>query len=62
MIESGIFKANDIRGLAGGADAEWDAAGARRIGAAFVDVLGLAGKEFVLGRDMRTYAKAPAFF
>ncbi len=54
MIESGIFKANDIRGLAGGADAEWDAAGARRIGAAFVDVLGLAGKEFVLGRDMRT--------
>ncbi|MBK8461212.1 MAG: phosphomannomutase/phosphoglucomutase [Micropruina sp.] len=53
MIESGIFKANDIRGLAGGPDAQWDAAGAFDIGASFVEVFGLNGGDFVLGRDMR---------
>ncbi|HML50316.1 MAG TPA: phosphomannomutase/phosphoglucomutase [Propionicimonas sp.] len=50
MIQPGIFKANDIRGLVG---VEWDEAGARRIGAAFVDAFELAGKEFLLSRDMR---------
>ena len=50
MIQPGIFKANDIRGLVG---VEWDAEGARSIGAAFADAFELTGKEFVLGRDMR---------
>ena len=53
MIAAEIFKANDIRGLVGGPDAEWDADGARALGAAFVHVLGWSGREFVLGRDMR---------
>lgn len=53
MLTPSIFKANDIRGLAGGADAEWDADGAYALGTAFVDVLGLTGKTFVLARDMR---------
>ncbi|MCC6495711.1 MAG: phosphomannomutase/phosphoglucomutase [Propionibacteriaceae bacterium] len=53
MIEPQIFKANDIRGLVGGDSPEWDTDGARAIGAAFVVAFGLAGKEFVLGRDMR---------
>lgn len=54
MIKEEIFKANDIRGLAGGSDAEWDEDGARHIGAAFVEEFGLAGKTFVMGRDMRS--------
>lgn len=54
MFDETIFKANDIRGLAGGPDAQWDEADARAIGAAFVTVFDLAGGEFVLGRDMRT--------
>lgn len=53
MIARDIVKANDLRGLVGGPDAQWDAAGARALGAAFAHVLGLAGEEFVLGRDMR---------
>lgn len=53
MIEPQIFKANDIRGLVGGDSPEWDTDGARAIGAAFVAAFGLAGSEFVLGRDMR---------
>lgn len=53
MIKPGIFKANDIRGRIGVDDSEWDLEGARAIGAAFVEVFGLAGSEFVLGRDMR---------
>lgn len=54
MLAPEIFKANDIRGLAGGSDAQWDAAGARALGVAFVDTLGLGpGESFVLGRDMR---------
>ena len=54
MLTPFIFKANDIRGVVTGDQPEWDVAGARAIGAAFVEVLGLAGREFVLGRDMRT--------
>lgn len=53
MIEPQIFKANDIRGVVGGDSPEWDTDGARAIGAAFVVAFGLAGEEFVLGRDMR---------
>ncbi len=53
MITFEIFKANDIRGLVGGPQAQWDEAGARIIGAAYVKVMGLAGKQFVMGRDMR---------
>ena len=51
MLQPQVFKANDIRGVVG---AEWDAQGAAALGAAFVSAFGLAGKEFVLGRDMRT--------
>lgn len=53
MIADEVFKANDIRGIVTGPDAQWDAAGAERLGAAFVAAFGLAGDEFVLGRDMR---------
>ncbi len=53
MITSTIFKANDIRGIVGGGRAEWDADGARALGRAYVDVSGLRGQQFVLGRDMR---------
>ena len=51
MITEGIFKANDIRGEVG---VQWDAAGAAAVGAAFVELAGLEGQEFVMGRDMRT--------
>ena len=54
MIVRSIFKANDIRGVVTGDRPEWDADGARAIGAAFARVLGLDGGTFVLGRDMRT--------
>lgn len=54
MLTSPIFKANDIRGIVGGPDAEWDAAGARALGRAYVEIFGLAGKTFVMSRDMRT--------
>ena len=54
MIKRGIFKANDIRGITGGLDPEWDAAGAYAIGAAAVDVLDLqTARALVVGRDMR---------
>ncbi|OYO11445.1 phosphomannomutase/phosphoglucomutase [Enemella evansiae] len=55
MLSQEIFKANDIRGLAGGADAQWDAEGAYALGVAFVETLDLTKAEgaFVLGRDMR---------
>lgn len=53
MNSATIFKANDIRGLIGGPDAEWDLDGARAIGAAFSRVFGLAGRSFVMGHDMR---------
>jgi phosphomannomutase len=56
MIKRGIFKANDIRGVTEGSDPEWDAAGARAIGAAVVEVLNLNSGvgALVVGRDMRT--------
>ena len=54
MLTPGIFKANDIRGVVSGESPEWDVDGARRLGAAFVSLLGLDGLEFVLGRDMRS--------
>ena len=56
MIEPGIFKANDIRGVATGPDKQWDADGAYVLGAALVDALDLTRAEgaLVLGRDMRT--------
>ncbi len=53
MLTPGIFKANDIRGVFTGSSPEWDADGARQLGAAFVELLDLAGHEFVMGRDMR---------
>jgi len=53
VIQPHVFKANDIRGLVGGDAPEWDLDGARAIGAAFAAAFGLAGAEFVLGRDMR---------
>ncbi len=54
MLTSVIFKANDIRGVVGGDEAEWDVAGARALGRAYVEVAGLAGQTFVMSRDMRT--------
>ena len=56
MINPAIFKANDIRGVASGHDAEWDQEGAYALGAAFVDALDLVSgaAAMVLGRDMRT--------
>ena len=54
MLTPGIFKANDIRGVFTGAAPEWDADGARLLGAAFAELLNLAGREFVMGHDMRT--------
>ena len=54
MITRGIFKANDIRGKVRGEHPGWDADGARTLGVAYVQVAGLEGQGFVLGRDMRT--------
>ncbi|MGI8768579.1 MAG: phosphomannomutase/phosphoglucomutase [Propionibacteriaceae bacterium] len=56
MISPQIFKANEIRGVVAGEDPEWDAVGARELGAAWVDTLDLtAGAgSLVLGHDMRT--------
>lgn len=53
MINDDIFKANDIRGVVGGAEPQWDEDGAFAIGAAYVHVFGLQGKSFVMSRDMR---------
>lgn len=53
MINPAVFKANDIRGLIGGPDAEWDLDGARAVGAAFVRAFDLSGRSFVMSRDMR---------
>ena len=39
MLQPQIFKANDIRGIVAGEDPEWDLDGARRLGAAFVQLL-----------------------
>ncbi len=54
MLTPGVFKANDIRGVVGTDQPEWDADGARALGVAFVELADLAGKSFVMGRDMRT--------
>lgn len=56
MIDSRIFKANDIRGVVTGPSPEWDLAGAYAIGVAAAEVLGIADGNgaLVLGRDMRT--------
>lgn len=51
MLSDVIFKANDIRGVVMGDEAEWDVDGARALGAAFVELTG--APQFVLGRDMR---------
>jgi phosphomannomutase len=53
MLTPVIFKANDIRGVTG-PEGEWDADGAYAIGTATAEVLQLAGRTIVLGRDMRT--------
>jgi phosphomannomutase len=53
MISRAVFKANDLRGLVSGEAPEWDVEGARAVGAAFAIAFGLAGGEFVLGRDTR---------
>lgn len=53
MLQPQIFKANDIRGLVAGEHPEWDAEGARALGAAFAAAFALEGREFLLGRDMR---------
>jgi phosphomannomutase len=54
MMKPQIFKANDIRGVATGPDAEWDAEGAFAIGAALVHTLGMTAEDsLVLARDMR---------
>jgi phosphomannomutase len=53
MLQPHVFKANDIRGLVAGEHPEWDAEGAHALGAAFATALGLAGRELILGRDMR---------
>ncbi|MCA0251804.1 MAG: phosphomannomutase/phosphoglucomutase [Actinobacteria bacterium] len=53
MLQPQIFKANDIRGLVAGDHPEWNDAGAARLGAAFAAAFELAGREFLLGRDMR---------
>lgn len=57
MLEPEIFKANDIRGVVVGDNPQWDSVGARALGAAFVELLDLAGHEFVLGRDMRVLGR-----
>lgn len=63
MINTAIFKANDIRGIVSDAksdglsevsgEAQWDEAGAATIAAAYVELMDLAGKSFILGHDMR---------
>ena len=53
MLQPQIFKANDIRGVVAGDNPEWDADGARALGAAFAAAFELDGHEFLLGRDMR---------
>ncbi|MDO4783806.1 MAG: phosphomannomutase/phosphoglucomutase [Propionibacteriaceae bacterium] len=53
VLKPQVFKANDIRGLVWGGDAEWDLAGARALGGAYVRLLGLSGGTFLIGRDMR---------
>lgn len=53
MLAPEIFKSNDIRGVVFGEPVQFDAEGARILGAAYAELLGLFGKTFVMGRDMR---------
>ncbi len=53
MIQRGVFKANDIRGVVSGDGIEWDLDGARAVGMAFAEAFELAGSEFVMSHDMR---------
>jgi len=53
VLTTPIFKANDIRGIVGGSDAQWDIAGAKALGRAYVEIFGLEGQTFVMSRDMR---------
>ncbi|MDR1791661.1 MAG: phosphomannomutase/phosphoglucomutase [Propionibacteriaceae bacterium] len=53
MLDAQIFKPGDIRGVVGGAGAQFDAAGAYQLGVAFAQVFELDGGEYVLGHDMR---------
>ena len=55
VLKQQIFKANDIRGIVTGEDPELDLEGARQLGAAFVELLGLSGKTF---RDGPRHAAA----
>lgn len=55
VLDPQIFKANDVRGIVVGDRPQWDEDGARRMGAAFVDLLGAT--DFVLGRDMRVLGR-----
>lgn len=57
MLEPQIFKANDIRGVVVGEQPQWDTDGARALGVAFVELLELQGREFVMGRDMRVLGR-----
>ena len=57
VLKEQIFKANDIRGVVQGDSPEWNLAGAKRLGAAFVRLLGLDGATFVVGRDMRVLGR-----
>ena len=51
MLDPIIFKANDIRGIVTGPESEWNLEGARSLGAAYVELLGV--EEFVMAKDMR---------
>ena len=51
MLKDEIFKANDIRGVVAGPNPQWDAEGAARLGAAFIQLT--KATEIVLGHDMR---------
>lgn len=53
VLKPQVFKANDIRGVVSGDHTEWDLAGARMLGSAYARLLGLEGRTFVIGRDMR---------
>jgi phosphomannomutase len=53
VIQPGVFKANDIRGVVSGSGVEWDVDGARAVGMAFAEAFELAGSQFVMSRDMR---------
>lgn len=53
MLSRGIFSGGGLCGIVGTDAAQWDTAGARAIGAAFVHLVGLSGQALVMGHDMR---------